>query len=285
MKDTKNVIGDRIGSLLSEKNKRQKELAEYLGVTANTVSYYVTGTRVPNIDQIIKIAQFFDVSTDYLLGISHAASRDVTLKGVCEYTGLNDKAIEELHSLKTLTKNQAGHVHPIKNYTLDMIQNFVLSESLAMIARQLKILQDLDEKYCRYSKMLNFISQEKADEYFSRRNNIEKELFELCGDRAEIINFQDKVDLKICQLENMLVNTFIEIGNCNHLRKRNYRESFSEMADIAFRIDDGDIVFNAEGVAKYISCGRWEEDGDEFINKYTINREGAEQHGNDPETK
>ena len=64
MKDTKNVIGDRIGALLSEKNKKQKDLAEYLGVTANTISYYVTGTRMPNIDQIIKIAVFFNVSTE-----------------------------------------------------------------------------------------------------------------------------------------------------------------------------------------------------------------------------
>lgn len=67
---TENVIGNRINILLKSSGKKQKDLAEFLDVTANTVSYYVTGTRTPNVEQIINIARFFEVSTDYILGVN-----------------------------------------------------------------------------------------------------------------------------------------------------------------------------------------------------------------------
>ena len=64
-------------------DKIKKELAEALGVLANTISYFVSGKRVPNLEQIIKIAQFFDVSTDYLLGLSPNPTTDPEVKAIC----------------------------------------------------------------------------------------------------------------------------------------------------------------------------------------------------------
>ena len=64
------VIGRRINTLLAKHNKSQKELAEYIGVLPNVISYFCKGTRTPNTEQIIKIADFFDVTTDYLLGLT-----------------------------------------------------------------------------------------------------------------------------------------------------------------------------------------------------------------------
>lgn len=62
------TIGKRINALLAEQSKKQKELAKYLGVQDNTISYFVSGRRTPNAELIIKISDFFNVSTDYLLG-------------------------------------------------------------------------------------------------------------------------------------------------------------------------------------------------------------------------
>lgn len=65
-------IGQRIYCTLMSKNIKQKELAAALGVTDNTISYFVSGKRTPNTEQIIKIAAFLNVSTDYLLGFDLA---------------------------------------------------------------------------------------------------------------------------------------------------------------------------------------------------------------------
>ena len=53
---TSKIIGNRINTLLAKKNIMQKQLAEYLEVTDNTISYFVKGKRTPNTEQIIKIA-------------------------------------------------------------------------------------------------------------------------------------------------------------------------------------------------------------------------------------
>lgn len=66
--EIKKELGFRISNALSCRGKKQKELAEAIGVTANTISYFCSGSRTPNIEQLIKISDYLNVTTDYLLG-------------------------------------------------------------------------------------------------------------------------------------------------------------------------------------------------------------------------
>ncbi len=50
-----------------EKNLSQKKLGEFLGVCNQAVSFWESGAREPNLDDLLKIAQFFEVEVDYLL--------------------------------------------------------------------------------------------------------------------------------------------------------------------------------------------------------------------------
>lgn len=93
------IIGKRIGLLLSERKIKQKDLAEHLGITDNTISYFCSGKRMPNTTQIKEIAQFFNVSADYLLGISSAATADKDIQFIGDYLNLSAGAIENLHSI------------------------------------------------------------------------------------------------------------------------------------------------------------------------------------------
>ncbi|MCF7927414.1 MAG: helix-turn-helix domain-containing protein [Candidatus Izimaplasma sp.] len=61
-------LPERLRSLRKNLNKTQKEMAKLLEVSQSTYSAYETGVYEPNSDTIIKIADFFDVSSDYLLG-------------------------------------------------------------------------------------------------------------------------------------------------------------------------------------------------------------------------
>ena len=91
------TIGERIAELLKEQGERRKDLAKHLGVTDNTISYHVRGTRTPTIPQIICIADYFNVSTDYLLGRTDVKTTDTTVKGICEYTGLSEETVKAMH--------------------------------------------------------------------------------------------------------------------------------------------------------------------------------------------
>lgn len=95
---TKKKIGQRINEALAMRDKKQKELAQVLNVTDNTISYFCSGRRVPNIEQIITISQYLNVSADYLLGIVDTATTNKDLRFVCDYTGLSDKTVTLLHS-------------------------------------------------------------------------------------------------------------------------------------------------------------------------------------------
>ena len=61
-----------LSNLLEENDITQRELAEKINVTEVTISRYLSGERSPRIEIVSKIADFFGVTTDYLLGISDA---------------------------------------------------------------------------------------------------------------------------------------------------------------------------------------------------------------------
>lgn len=94
--NNKSIIGIRIEKALLSRNMKQKDLAKILGVTDNTVSYYVSGKRTPNTEQIIKIATSLNISADWLLGLSDVQKPDTNVQAICEYTGLTEIALEVL---------------------------------------------------------------------------------------------------------------------------------------------------------------------------------------------
>ena len=54
--------------LRTERKMTQKQLASVLNTTDDCIFFWEKSRSEPNIDEIIKIAEFFDVTTDYLLG-------------------------------------------------------------------------------------------------------------------------------------------------------------------------------------------------------------------------
>ena len=107
-------IGQKIKLLLSNNNVKQKHLAEYLGVPDNTISYFCNGKRMPNTEQNKIISEFFNVSSDYLLGLTDTPTSDKDIQYICQYTGLSQKSIEVLHTHKI-----SNEVYQIINLILE----------------------------------------------------------------------------------------------------------------------------------------------------------------------
>ncbi|MDY5726283.1 MAG: helix-turn-helix transcriptional regulator [Eubacteriales bacterium] len=63
------TIGDRIKELRKEKNFSQSQLARRIGVSQKAVDYWELGTNEPKASYIVKLAELFEVSADFLLGI------------------------------------------------------------------------------------------------------------------------------------------------------------------------------------------------------------------------
>ena len=81
-------------ALMSEKPATtQEKLAEITGKTRQTVSQYVNGISEPGYDTLIKIADYFDVSIDYLLGRTKDRRKTPS---VYDQIGLSEKSVSIL---------------------------------------------------------------------------------------------------------------------------------------------------------------------------------------------
>jgi len=81
-------FGDILFQLRTERGIYQKELAEYLSVSIGTISNYENNVHCPDLNGLCRIAEFFDVSSDYLLGLttSQMSIDSLNIKLSEEYT-------------------------------------------------------------------------------------------------------------------------------------------------------------------------------------------------------
>lgn len=69
------ILNERLKNLRIKNGVTQKAIAEGIGVTSVSVQRFEYGTAKPKLDTVIKLADFFNVSTDYLLGRSDNPAR------------------------------------------------------------------------------------------------------------------------------------------------------------------------------------------------------------------
>ena len=68
--DVIDTLSKRLKELRQENNYSQKEISELMGIAQVTYSHYELCRRSVSIQNLVKIAQIYNVSTDYLLGLS-----------------------------------------------------------------------------------------------------------------------------------------------------------------------------------------------------------------------
>ena len=89
------VFATRLRGLLEEKKVTITALAKELQISRQAVSQYADGTSQPNVDKLRLIAQYFEVSADYLLGLSEyrqVANEEITAKSI----GLDEGTVSML---------------------------------------------------------------------------------------------------------------------------------------------------------------------------------------------
>lgn len=62
------MLGTRLQTLRVDNGKNKEELSIYLNMTVDAYSRYEAGKRQPSVDNLVKLAIFYGVSLDYLLG-------------------------------------------------------------------------------------------------------------------------------------------------------------------------------------------------------------------------
>jgi len=63
------IFGRKLKELRTEKRLTQANVAEIFKVSKTTICQWETSKQEPSLEDVAKIAKFFEVSTDYLLGL------------------------------------------------------------------------------------------------------------------------------------------------------------------------------------------------------------------------
>lgn len=87
-------LGDVLAELRKDNGLTQKQLAEKFNISGATISSYETGAHQPTIEVLVRYAKTFDVTTDYLLGLSRIPEKPSLLSTEV----IDGKTIEQLIS-------------------------------------------------------------------------------------------------------------------------------------------------------------------------------------------
>ena len=98
----------RIKELRQKRNLSLRDLASELNIAYSSLGKYERGDQQPSFDTLIKIADYFNVTTDYLIGRSDGKTTD--LKKLYEKIGLSEDSIS---LLEFMAKGEKEHSNPV----------------------------------------------------------------------------------------------------------------------------------------------------------------------------
>lgn len=206
------VFRDRFNMLRG--NKTQKEFADELGMSRATVAFYCAGDRVPDALTLRDIAEKCNVSVDWLLGLTDAKSRNITLQNACNYTGLTENAARILHFYNE-RENDALKTGDISG-EVKTLSAFIETATLFRFNEQL--YGCIEEAKKLISKTQHFIdtpSLHSEDEYYTEKTSDLLAFYRLYRFQAiEIV--QDFVDDQIDAYDKRYNELFDQLFNIFH---------------------------------------------------------------------
>ena len=255
------IVGNRINTLLAEQGKKQKELSEYLGgIPENTISYFCSGKRIPNTSQIKKIADFFNTSSDYLLGIVDNPSTDVRHIELTELTGLDENAIDDL-AMEYLAGWRDDN--PLANHIMNaFISSGLFDEILSEMTNYGRYLRD-------YISELNTIYQNAQETYDQIGLGI------IVTDEYKKLSSAAKGSDTSTNKQNMKLSYYDTAELLKEFTKAYFSYLQKERKDIEYKIGKLDAEIRKKTIIQNNSIVEQAEQD--------IKEREAQKHGDDPE--
>lgn len=172
-------IGSKLEALRKEKKETQTDVAKLLGVQRQVISYYETGTRPPNIEDLTILADHYNTTLDYLVGRTETKTVEEDIQMICNYTGLNESAINRLHWVSK--RSNLINISEIISFLIDPDGNTRTMNDLTYISGALycynkgytELINDMRSHY----DSINDLPIEKVEEisvYFAKETKVIK---------------------------------------------------------------------------------------------------------------
>ncbi len=86
------TLSEKLEDLIAKKGKKASVIADEIKISESMISKY-RNDKQPTLDSLVKLAKYFNVSTDYLLGLTDAPASEPNKRNAEEYLSLSDNAI------------------------------------------------------------------------------------------------------------------------------------------------------------------------------------------------
>ena len=110
---------------MGENKTSQQTLAKAIGATRQSIAQYMDENTKPSSEKLLAIADYYNVSMDYLAGRVDYRSTNKTVQGICEETGLSSEAVEVLQDLKTGAAEKWEYSVPYKAEQKEGVYNLL----------------------------------------------------------------------------------------------------------------------------------------------------------------
>lgn len=196
----KNDFSERLAELVETERKESngrktlEAVATEIGISKGALSQYIYGTREPKISNLVKIAEHFNVSPNYLLGQVCPDDTDAFLCDIQAYTGLNHYAVKALHE-----ELKDPFILPLLNLIIEDIRNSFFMDNLVTYASS-DLWGDLEEDE-RYNTLPGSAEAEATELGISSADVIRRRsLVGLLDSLSELK--KDFHDLVLCHTES-----------------------------------------------------------------------------------
>lgn len=176
----------------------QKYYADELGVSPQNFYNWVSGKNIPDADKLTQIASFFNVSVDWLLGVSKP------LSDFCEYTGLSERSVAALH-----IANSTGEI--VSKVFNEMIEGGELWTICGLIGNVSDEIRDLYNELKTVELSVNKI---KLSQVIRKDSSLEHEELEILTKRQKELS--DEIEFEkwkiIKSTENMVSELLMSLS-------------------------------------------------------------------------
>lgn len=182
--ETTKTFQTRFEDLMIESGKPLRDIANDTGISRAALNNYANDKAEIGINNVVKLAKYFNVSADYLLGLSDAKTNDKELQAICDFVGLNECAVLTLNDSK-------------QKYQNNLLNNFIGDLVHLLLGRA-----DLLLSYCLAKERLL-----KANNYIRNQLSNGKDFSDIVNDElAEQFLFFQVAQYKLSTIFNEYLN-------------------------------------------------------------------------------
>lgn len=109
-------FADQLDELVRKKKESgitQADICKTTGLADSSMSAWLNDQASPTLEAINKLADYFNVSTDFLLGRTLIESKDVEFRAFCEYTGLSPAAVNVFRKYKLIYPDRLDAINTV----------------------------------------------------------------------------------------------------------------------------------------------------------------------------